>query len=71
MGSQKNQAPNEKIREFSKGRDKLEIRNISDIEFEITIIMMLDSMRKDVETMKNDQSEIKNYIVVMRTHWKG
>ena len=40
----------------------MEAINLSDREFRAMIIRILNSMRKDVETVKKDKSEIKNAI---------
>lgn len=40
----------------------MEISNLSVIELRVMIIRMLNSLRKDTETMKNDLSEMKNDI---------
>ena len=37
--------------------------NLSDINFKVMIIRMLNSMKKDIETIKKDHSEIKNAII--------
>ena len=36
--------------------------NLSDTEFKVIIIRMVNSMKKDMEIIKNEQSEIKNAI---------
>ena len=38
----------------------MEASNLSDIEFRVMIIRILNSTKKDTETIKKDQSEIKN-----------
>ena len=38
----------------------MEVSNLSDREFRVMIITILNSMKKDIETIKKDQSEIKN-----------
>ena len=42
--------------------NEMEASNLSDVEFRIMIIRMLSNMKKDVETIKKNQSEIKNAI---------
>ena len=37
----------------------MEASNLSDREFRVMIIRILNSMKKDVETMKKDLSEIR------------
>ena len=40
----------------------MEASNLSDREFRVMIIRIFNSMKKDIETIKMDQSEIKNAI---------
>ena len=42
--------------------NEMEASNLSDREFRVMIIMTRNSMKKDIEIMKKDQSEIKNAI---------
>ena len=42
--------------------NKIETSNLLDIEFKVMIIRMFNSMKKDIEIIKEDQSEIKNAI---------
>ena len=50
MKGQKN-SPGEEL-------DKMEVSNLSDREFRVMIIRILNNMKKDIETIKKDQSEI-------------
>ena len=36
--------------------------NLSDTEFGVMIIRILNSLKKDIESMKRDQAEIRNAI---------
>ena len=45
-------------------RNEMEANNLSDKEFRGIIIRTLNSMKKDLETIKKDQSETK------MQHWK-
>ena len=38
--------------------DEMEASNLSDREFRVMIIRILNNMKKDIETIKKDQSEI-------------
>ena len=38
---------------------KMKASNLSDIKFKVMIISILNSMKKDIETIKKGQSEIK------------
>ena len=40
----------------------MEVCNLSDREFRVMIIRLLNSMKKDIGTIKNDQLQIKNAI---------
>ena len=50
--------------------DEMETSNLSYREFTVMIIRILNSMKEDMETTKKDQSEIKNAISEINTHWK-
>ena len=47
---------------FPEELDEMELSNLSDRQFRVKIIRVLNSMKKDIETIKKDQSEIKNTI---------
>ena len=40
----------------------MKANNLSEIECKLMVIMMLNSMKKDIETIKKYQSEMKNTI---------
>ena len=40
----------------------MEASNLSDREFRVMIIRILNSMKKDIEAFQKDQSEIKNAV---------
>ena len=40
----------------------METSNLADIKFKVMIIRILNCMKKDIETIKRDQSEKKNAI---------
>ena len=50
---------------FPEELDEIEASNLSDGEFRVIIIRILNSMKKDIETIKKDQSAIKNAISEM------
>ena len=54
--------PQLKEQENSPELYKMEASNLSDREFRAMIIKILNSMKKDIVIIKNDQSEIKNAI---------
>ena len=43
--------------------DKIKAGNLSYREFTVMIIRLFNSMKKGIETIKKDQSEIKNAII--------
>ena len=43
--------------------DEMEGINLSDREFRVMIIKILNSMKTDIETIKKDQSEMKDAIL--------
>ena len=47
---------------FPEELDEMEASNLLDGEFKVMIIRILDSMKKDIDTIKKDQSGIKNEI---------
>ena len=47
---------------FAEELDEMEASNSSDREFRVMIIRILNSMKKDIETIKKYQSEMKNTI---------
>ena len=51
--------------------DEMEASNLSDREFRIIIIRILNSMKKDIETIKKDLSEIKNVILEKNNMLEG
>ena len=63
MGKQRNR-PQMKEEENSPEEelDEMETSNLSGREFKLMIIRILKSMKKDIGTIKKDQSEIKNAI---------
>ena len=50
--------------------NEVEASNLSDIEFKVMVIRMLNSMRKDIETIEKNQSEIKSTIPEMKNTLK-
>ena len=61
MGRQKNRSQMKEQKSFPEGNE-MEANNLSDREFKVMIIKILNSMKKDAETIKRDQSEITNAI---------
>ena len=51
------------------GLDGTEVPNLSDRDFRVMIISVLNNMRKDIETIRKDQSERKNAVCEI-THWR-
>ena len=63
IGRKRNKPP-KKVQENSpcEELDEMEASNLSDSKFRVMIIRILNSMKKETETIKKDQSEIKNVI---------
>ena len=51
--------------------DEKEARNLAGIEFRVMIIRTLNSMKKDIEIFKKDQSEIKTAISEINNALEG
>ena len=51
--------------------DEVEVSDLSDREFRIMIIRILNSMKKGIETIKKDQSEIMNAISEINNTLEG
>ena len=48
-----------------------EAHNLSDMKFRVMIIRIYNSMKKDIRTVKKDQSEIKNVIYEINNTLEG
>ena len=62
MGSQRNRPQMKEQENSPEELDEMEATNLSDREFRVMIIRILNTMKTDIETMNKDQSEIKNAI---------
>ena len=51
--------------------NEMEESNLSDTEFRVMTIRIFNSMKKDIEIIKKDQSEIKNAISVINNTLEG
>ena len=51
--------------------DKMEASNLLDRDFRVMIIRIFNSMKKDIETIKKDQSEIKHAISEINNTLEG
>ena len=49
----------------------MEASDLSDRKFRVRIIRILNNMKKDIETIKKDQSETKNAISVTNNALEG
>ena len=49
----------------------MEASNLSDIEFKVMVKRMLNNTKEDIETIKKNQSEIKNTIFEMKNILEG
>ena len=62
MGRQRNRPQMKEQENSLEEPDEMETSNVTDREFRVMIIRILNSMKKDAETIKKDQLEIKNAI---------
>ena len=62
MGRQRNRPQMKEQENSSEELDETEGSNLSDRDFRVKIIEILNSMKKDIETVIKDQSEIKNTV---------
>ena len=61
MGRQRNRPEmKEQKKSLEKELKKMEDGNLSNTESKVMLIRMLKIMKKNIETIKNDQSEMKN-----------
>ena len=71
MGKQRNR-PQMKEQEYSPEElDEMEASNLSNREFRVMIIKILNSMKKDINIIKKVQSEIKNAISEINNTLEG
>ena len=72
MGRQKNK-PKLKNRRNSpeKELNEMMVSNLSEIEFKVTAISILNSMKKDIKTIKNNQAEVKNILFKIKNTLEG
>ena len=72
MWRQRN-TPQMKEQEKSPQKELNDIKasNLSDTEFKVMVIRMFNGMKKDIETIKKDQSKIKNTIPERKNKLEG
>ena len=68
MGRQINRPQMKEQENSPEDLDEMGPSNLSDRDFRVMIIRTLNSMKKDIETIKKDQSEVKNAIPEI-IHW--
>ena len=67
MRRQRNMAQmKEQIKTPEKELNKIEIRNLSDAEFNTLVIMMLKKLSEDLNNIKNIQAEMKDILVEIK-----
>ena len=62
MGRQRNRPQLKEQENSQEELDEVEASNLSDRQFRVMIIRILNSMKKGTENIQKDQSEIKNAI---------
>ena len=60
MERQRNRTQMKERENSTKELDQMEPSNLSDREVRVLIIKILKSKKKDIETIKRDESEVKN-----------
>ena len=69
MGRQRNMAQiKEQIKTPEKELNKIEISNLSDVEFKTLVIRMLKELSEDLSSIKKIQSEIKNTLIEIKNN---
>ena len=68
MRTQRNRPQMKEPENSPKELDEMEASNLSDSKFRVMIIRILNSMKKETETIKKGQSEIKNALASV-TQW--
>ena len=71
MRTQRNRPQMKEPENSPKELDEMEASNLSDREFRVMIIRILNSMKKDIEIIVKDQSEIKNAISEINNTLEG
>ena len=72
MRRQRNMAQvKEQIKIPEKELNKIEISNVSDVEFKTLVIRMLKELSKDLKSIKKIQSEIKDTLIEIKNNLQG
>ena len=71
MGRQRNRPQMKEQENSPEELDEMEESNLSHREFRVMIIRILNSMKKDIEIIVKDQSEIKNAISEINNTLEG
>ena len=72
MRRQRNMAQmKEWIKTPEKELNKIEISNVSDVEFKTLVIRMLKELSEDLNSIKKFQSEMKDTLVEMKNNLQG
>ena len=59
------------IKTPEKELNKMEISNLSDAEFKILFIRMLEELSEDLNSIKNIQSEMKDTLIEIKNNLQG
>ena len=71
MGGRRNRPQMKERQNSPEELDEMEASNLSDREFRVITIGILNSMKKGIKTTKKDQSEIKNAISEINNMLEG
>ena len=58
----------EQIKTPEKELNKMEISNLSDVEFKTLVLRMLEELREDLSSIKNIQSEMKESLIEIKNN---
>ena len=70
MGGQRNRSQMKKQLNSPRKLDKMGASNLSDRELPVMIIRILKSMKRDIQTIQKDQSEIKDEISICNIYMR-
>ena len=61
----------EQIKTPEKEINKMEISNLSDVEFKTLVLRMLEELREDLSSIKKIQSETKDIVIEVKNNLQG
>ena len=61
----------EQIKSPEKGLNKMEISNLSEVEFQTLVIRMLKELSEDLNSIKKTQSEMRDTLIEIKNNLQG